>query len=138
MVQELTNLGSLRERVAKTVEILDKVTPFSGEQVSAAALSFFLKLKAADQYKPQDKFGGQVILIKAKDNFVEYDEDYGLSKVSLSTQFSTNKNFNKTLLLKVCISKPLVEVLSGNHRSILTGNTAERIASILHQSVLSV
>jgi len=136
-VQELTSLGSLRERVAKTVEILDKVTPFSGEQVSAAALSFFLKLKAADEYKPQDKFGGQVILIKAKDNFVEYDEDYGLSKVRLKLNL-VHENFNKTVLLKVCISKPLVEVLSGNHRSILTGSTAERIANILHQSVLSV
>lgn len=136
-MQELTSLGSLRERVAKTVEILDKVTPFSGEQVSAAALSFFLKLKAADEYKPQDKFGGQVILIKAKDNFVEYDEDYGLSKVRLKLNL-VHKNFNKTVLLKVCISKPLVEVLSGNHRSILTGSTAERIANILHQSVLSV
>ncbi|KAH1002410.1 hypothetical protein HUJ04_008498 [Dendroctonus ponderosae] len=117
VVQELAGLKSLNERVVRTVQILEKATPFSGEQVSAAALSFFLKLKAADQYKPVEKFSGSVTLVKAKDNFVEYDEDYGLSKV--------------------CKSKPVIEVLSGNHRSILTGNTVEQLANILHQRVLS-
>ncbi|XP_066156912.1 fatty acid synthase [Euwallacea fornicatus] len=115
VVQELTTLKSLSERVTKTVEVLKKVTPFSDAQVSAAALSFFLKLKAADQYQPQNKFNGPVTLVKAKDNFVEYDEDYGLSKV--------------------CTAKPVVEVLSGNHRSILTGTTVQRIANILHQTL---
>ncbi|XP_050301861.1 fatty acid synthase [Anthonomus grandis grandis] len=117
VVQDLLNLKSLNERVAKTVEILGKSLPFPADQVSAAALSFYLKLKAADQYKPQNKFNGPVSLVKAKDNFVDLDEDYGLSKV--------------------CTMKPKVEVLSGDHRSILTGNTVERIANILHQNVLS-
>ncbi|CAG9771106.1 unnamed protein product [Ceutorhynchus assimilis] len=116
-VQELTVLKSLDERIAKTVEMLQPVAPFPPEQISAAALSFFSKLKAADQYKPQNKFNGPVTLVKAKDNFVDFDADYGLSKV--------------------CTSKPTVEVLSGDHRSILTGSTVERIASILHQNVLA-
>lgn len=81
VVQELSSLKSLNERVARTVEIMQNIIPFPPEQVGAAALSFFLKLKAADMYKPQNKFTGPVTLVKAKDNFVEIDEDYGLSKV---------------------------------------------------------
>ncbi|KAL1517282.1 hypothetical protein ABEB36_001067 [Hypothenemus hampei] len=117
VVQELSNLKSLNDRVARTVQILENATPYPADQVSAAALSFFLKLKAADQYKPQTKFQGPVTLVKAKDNFVEFDQDYGLSNV--------------------CISKPVVEILSGNHRSILTGSSVEKIANILHQNVLA-
>ncbi|XP_030757326.1 fatty acid synthase [Sitophilus oryzae] len=115
VIQELVKLKSLNERVAKTVEILGKSVPFSPEDLHAAALSFFLKVKAGDEYKPLDKFRGPVTLVKAKDNFVQGDEDYGLSKV--------------------CTSKPTIQTLNGDHRSILTKGTVENISNILNQNV---
>ncbi|XP_076272609.1 fatty acid synthase 1 [Rhynchophorus ferrugineus] len=117
VIQELVNLKSLNERIAKTVEIIGKSVQFPAEDIHAAALSFFLKLKAADQYKPIDKFQGSVTLIKAKDNFVQGDEDYGLSKL--------------------CKSTPSINVLNGDHRSILTKGKVEYISNIFNQNVLA-
>lgn len=81
MASDLTQLKSLDERLRLTTEILNKVTPFPPEQLSAAAASLYYKLVAADKYKPTNKFNGQITLIKAMDNYVELGDDYGLSDV---------------------------------------------------------
>ncbi|XP_060535886.1 fatty acid synthase [Cylas formicarius] len=118
VVGELSSLKSLKDRVARTVQILSGAVPFPEDQISAAALSFYQKLKAADQYKPSGKFKGAVTLVKASDNYVQIDEDYGLSQV--------------------CQQKVKVDSLKGNHRSILLSGSVEQIANILHQDVLKV
>ena len=53
----------------------------SAEDIKTAALAFFKKLAASDSYKPSGIFNGKVILLKAEQNFVEIDSDYGLKKV---------------------------------------------------------
>ncbi|KAL3275414.1 hypothetical protein HHI36_020177 [Cryptolaemus montrouzieri] len=111
IASELMQLKSWEERLARTTKILAEIVPFSEEQLSVAASSFFQKLVAADKYKPTKKFNGPVTLIKANDNYVQLGEDYGLSEV--------------------CKEKVKIESVDGNHRSILEGATVERIAKIL-------
>ncbi|XP_044766742.1 fatty acid synthase-like [Coccinella septempunctata] len=110
-VAELMQLKSWEERLARITKILAGSTPFSEEELSSAASSFFNKLVAADKYKPKSKFTGQVTLLKATDNYVQLGEDYGLSEV--------------------CKQKVRIDSLEGSHRSILLGPTAEKIANIL-------
>lgn len=105
-------LKSWEERLSRAVQILSEVIPYPAEQIAAAAVSFYGKLRAADSYKPSGKFSGKVTLVKAIDNYVQLGEDYGLSEV--------------------CKQKVNVEALEGNHRSILGGNSVKKIANILH------
>lgn len=65
-----------------TTQILNKVTPFTADELSGAASSLYRKLVAADKYKPTMKFNGPITLIRAIDNYVELGNDYGLSEVS--------------------------------------------------------
>lgn len=84
IASELNRLNSFEERLSMTTQILNKVTPFSPDQLSAAAASLYYKLVAADKYKPTMKFNGQITLIRAIDNYVELGNDYGLSEVSIN------------------------------------------------------
>lgn len=77
----MTSLKSWEERLARTTQILSGVTPYPAEQLAAAAASFYYKLVAADKYKPQDQFKGEVVLIRAIDNYVQLGDDYGLNTV---------------------------------------------------------
>ncbi|CAH1958955.1 unnamed protein product [Acanthoscelides obtectus] len=112
MTSELIALKTWDERLKKVVDILTG-TPFKPEQIAAAATSFYGKLKAADKYKTSGKFNGNVTLVKASDNFVQMGEDYGLSEV--------------------CKQKVQIESLKGDHRTILSGETVEKIADIVHK-----
>ncbi|CAH0546412.1 unnamed protein product [Brassicogethes aeneus] len=115
-VSDLMALKTWEERLAMSTQILAGATPFPADQLSAAASSFYFKLVAADKYKPSASFNGQVTLVKASDNYVQLGEDYGLSGV--------------------CKQKVAVQTLNGNHRSILLGGVAEKIAEILHNNLL--
>lgn len=84
---ELTSLKSWEERVARTTQILSGVTPYPADQLAAAASSFYYKLVAADKYKPGSQFKGDVVLIRAIDNYVQLGDDYGLNAVSLKFIF---------------------------------------------------
>jgi len=117
-VAELMALPTWEERVAKTTKIISGIAPFPDDQLSAAAASFYYKLVAADKYKPTSTFKGQVSLVRAIDNYVQMGDDYGLSEV--------------------CKTKPNVQPLDGNHRSILTGSSVEKIADILHTDLIKV
>lgn len=83
VVGELTSMKSLDERLARTAQILDGVTPFPADELSSAAASFYYKLDAADKYKPSAKFKGNVTLVRAIDNYVQMGDDYGLSAVNI-------------------------------------------------------
>ncbi|KAI4472209.1 fatty acid synthase [Holotrichia oblita] len=115
VVGELTSMKTLDERLARTAQILDGVTPFPADELSSAAASFYYKLDAADKYKPSAQFKGKVTLVRAIDNYVQMGDDYGLSTV--------------------CKGKVSVLPLEGNHRSILGGQTMLKIADILHQTI---
>lgn len=77
------SLKSWDERLARTTEILSGSTPFAPDKLAAAAASLYFKLVAADKYKPESQFKGDVVLVKAIDNYVDLGEDYGLSAVSI-------------------------------------------------------
>ena len=62
-------------------------------------------------YKPSSTYNGDVLLIKAKDNFFPAESDYGISEL--------------------CKKNVTVKELPGNHRSILVGDSASKIASLL-------
>lgn len=81
-VAELTSLKSWEERIAKVTQLLEGVTPYPAEQLAAAASSFYYKLVAADKYKPSSQFKGEVVLVRAIDNYVQLGDDYGLNTVS--------------------------------------------------------
>lgn len=86
IVNELTGLKTWEERLARTTDILSGVAPFPAEQLAAAAASFYYKLVAADKYKPTKQFKGDVVLVRAIDNYVQLGDDYGLSEVSSFTE----------------------------------------------------
>ncbi|KAJ8971093.1 hypothetical protein NQ317_003048 [Molorchus minor] len=106
LVAEFMALNNWDERLARMIQILSGITPYSSDELATAATSFYGKLNAGDKYKPTEKFNGPVTLVKAIDNYVQMGEDYGLSET--------------------CKQKVAVEALKGNHRSILLGNSAEK------------
>jgi len=77
------------------------------------ALSFYNKLKAAHNYKPTAKVASPVTLIKPTENYAKLSADYGLSEV--------------------CTSKIDIVTVNGDHRTILTGDSVEKIATVLEQ-----
>lgn len=79
--QELAALSSWQARLQRATELLKTFTPFSSEQLAKAATSFYQKLVISEAYKPSNKFNGAVLFVRAKDNFFDFSEDYGLSEV---------------------------------------------------------
>ena len=69
------------ESLNKMLELIGN-TSFKAEDLKVAGVLFFKKLRAANTYKPASKYNGSIILIKAKDNFVSLNNDYGLSEVN--------------------------------------------------------
>ncbi|KAF7386952.1 hypothetical protein HZH66_011404 [Vespula vulgaris] len=94
----------------KMLEVIGN-TPFKPEELKIAGILFYKKLRAANLYQPNDKFNGEITLLKAKDNFVALNYDYGLSEI--------------------CRQKVKVEELPGNHRDILAGDGVKKIANVL-------
>ncbi|KAI4493375.1 hypothetical protein M0802_009435 [Mischocyttarus mexicanus] len=94
----------------KMLEVIGS-TPFKPEELKIAGILFYKKLRAANLYQPNDKFKGNVTLLKAKDNFVTLNYDYDLSEI--------------------CRQKVKVVELPGNHRGILVGDGSMKIANVL-------
>uniref|UniRef100_A0A8D8PNC5 Fatty acid synthase n=1 Tax=Cacopsylla melanoneura TaxID=428564 RepID=A0A8D8PNC5_9HEMI len=112
--KELQSLGSYKARLEKTTELLKAAgLPYSTTDIAQAAESFYQKLVLGDKYKPSSKLTGEIQLVRAKDNYVTLGDDYGLSSI--------------------CKNKSQVHIhaLPGNHRSILTGDSASKIATIV-------
>ncbi|KAJ8891049.1 hypothetical protein PR048_010558 [Dryococelus australis] len=108
---ELEGLASWEERLAKCVDVLSRVSPYSPQQLTEVAETLNVRMVVGDNYHPSEKYQGEVILCKAKDNFTIPEEDYGLSKI--------------------CKRTPQVHLVEGNHKQILQGDSAKRIAGII-------
>ncbi|XP_003423914.1 fatty acid synthase [Nasonia vitripennis] len=98
------------EMFEKMYELIGS-SPFNSEDIKEAGILFFKKLRAANSYVPGGKYQGPVTLIKAKDNFVTLNDDYGLSQI--------------------CRQNVRIAELLGNHRSILSGDSVKKIAELL-------
>lgn len=62
---------------------------YSDKELLAAAYSFYRKLKISNEYESNRKFSGEVTLMKATDNFLWMDHEYGLSKVLPFSYFTS-------------------------------------------------
>ncbi|XP_012229663.2 fatty acid synthase [Linepithema humile] len=107
MLANITQMEDIQENMLKVIGD----TPFDNEDLKIAGHLLFLKLLAASLYEPSKKFNGPVTLIKATDNYINIEEDYGLSKI--------------------CTQPVRIEEVEGNHRTILLGESAKKIADFL-------
>jgi fatty acid synthase len=98
--KDLSKSGSEKSMLDVVVDVLKDTVPYEPSDVAAAAKSFFYKLAAGDSYKPKAAFAGDVHLVRAQDNFLSLDEDYGLKTV--------------------CKKPVKVFSVKGNHREILS------------------
>ncbi|KAK6634166.1 hypothetical protein RUM44_004774 [Polyplax serrata] len=111
---ELLSLPTFEKRLQRTTEKLKGLS--KPEVISQAAESFYKKLVIADKYQTNYRFNGKVVFIKAKDNFVQLGEDYGLKEV--------------------CNQKIKSYSVKGNHRDILSGENVINLAQIISESVM--
>lgn len=72
-------------KLTRALKILKGLTPFSDDLIKMAASSLYYKLMAGDKYVPSEQFKGNIALFKATDNFMDIDDDYGLTPVSFAT-----------------------------------------------------
>ncbi|XP_011884015.1 PREDICTED: fatty acid synthase-like, partial [Vollenhovia emeryi] len=99
------------------VEMFDKMievigdTPFTQNDLKIAGHLLLKKLAAALSYNPTKKIKGPVTLIKATETFVSLEKDYDLSRI--------------------CTEPVRIEEVTGNHRTILLGESAKKIAGLL-------
>lgn len=86
MLEALLPLKSLEDRVAASVDLITKSHhSLDRRELSFAAVSFYHKLRAAEQYKPKAKYHGNVTLLRAKTGGTYGEDlgaDYNLSQVS--------------------------------------------------------
>ncbi|EHH58444.1 hypothetical protein EGM_08298, partial [Macaca fascicularis] len=119
VLEALLPLKGLEERVAAAVDLIIKSHQgLDRQELSFAALSFYYKLRAAEQYTPKAKYHGNVMLLRAKTGGA-YGEDLGA-------------DYN---LSQVCDGKVSVHVIEGDHRTLLEGSGLESIVSIIHSSL---
>ncbi|XP_011872608.1 PREDICTED: fatty acid synthase-like [Vollenhovia emeryi] len=99
------------------VEMFDKMievigdTLFTQDDLKIAGYLLLKKLAATVMYNPTKKIKGPVTLIKATENILHLEEDYDLSHI--------------------CIQPVRIKEVPGNHRTILLGESARKIASLL-------
>ncbi|ERE67869.1 fatty acid synthase [Cricetulus griseus] len=119
VLEALLSLKSLEDRVTAAVDLITKSHhSLDRRELSFAALSFYQKLRAADQYKPKAKYHGNVTLLRAKTGGT-YGEDLGA-------------DYN---LSQVCDGKVSVHIIEGDHRTLLEGSGLESIINIIHSSL---
>ncbi|XP_034937434.1 fatty acid synthase [Chelonus insularis] len=106
----LKEIENHEEMMNKMVELVGTL-PYDAEDIKAAGISLYKKLRIAHDYVPASKFSGPVTLIKATDSFMSLNTDYGLSEF--------------------CKQTVRLEEVEGNHRSIMLGDSLKKIADIL-------
>lgn len=86
MLEALLPLKDLEERVAAAVDFITQSHQnLNRRELSFAALSFYYKLRAIEQYTPRAKYHGNVTLLRAKTGGAYGEDlgaDYNLSQVS--------------------------------------------------------
>jgi fatty acid synthase, animal type len=98
------------EMFDKMIEAIGDM-PFSHDDLKIAGYLLFKKLAACVIYNPTKKIKGPVTLIKATDTFLHLEKDYGLSDI--------------------CTQSVRIEEVPGNHRTMLLGESAKKIANLL-------
>uniref|UniRef100_A0A336MQ27 Fatty acid synthase n=1 Tax=Culicoides sonorensis TaxID=179676 RepID=A0A336MQ27_CULSO len=113
IAQELVALPNFESRLKRVAELVQTALQhkYSIELIMQTATSFYKKLIAAHNYKPENKINAQTLLFKPTENYAKLSEDYGLSTV--------------------CNKKVEIQTVKGDHRSILTGTTVEQIAQMI-------
>lgn len=115
-------------------------------ELSFAAVSFYHKLRAAEQYKPKAKYHGNVTLLRAKTGGTYGEDlgaDYNLSQVSGARGagvLATGRMLGggrrmRPECLQVCDGKVSVHIIEGDHRTLLEGSGLESIINIIHSSL---
>ncbi|XP_028643680.1 fatty acid synthase [Grammomys surdaster] len=119
VLEALIPLKSLEDRVSAAVDLItESHRSLDRRELSFAAVSFYHKLRAAEQYKPKAKYHGNVTLLRAKTGGT-YGEDLGA-------------DYN---LSQVCDGKVSVHIIEGDHRTLLEGSGLESIINIIHSSL---
>lgn len=119
VLEALLPLKSLEDRVAAAVDLIIKSHhSLDRRELSFAAVSFYHKLRAAEQYRPKAKYHGNVTLLRAKTGGT-YGDDLGA-------------DYN---LSQVCDGKVSVHIIEGDHRTLLEGSGLESIINIIHSSL---
>ncbi|KAG8224696.1 hypothetical protein J437_LFUL006083 [Ladona fulva] len=109
---ELQSAPSWETRLKRATSFLRGCVPQEFEtDLANAAESFYRKLLAADAYSPSGKVKGPVQLLRAEHNYVTLGDDYGLTPI--------------------CEKKVEIHALNGNHRQIVQGEYAKKVANIL-------
>ncbi|KAM6897707.1 fatty acid synthase [Xenentodon cancila] len=119
LLETLLPLSDLAARVDVAVElIMSRHQNMNREWLHFAASSFYHKLKAADGYQPGGRYHGNVVLLRARTSS-EYEQNLG----------------GDYKLSEVCDGAVSVHVIDGDHRTLLEGEGAESISSIIHNSL---
>lgn len=79
--KEFETLPSFEARLARVAELINEATKYPVDNVKLTALTFYKKLYAAHNYKPEHKLASSVTLVKPTENYVKLAADYGLSEV---------------------------------------------------------
>lgn len=118
--------------------------PLNKDELKTAAKLFHGKLFVSFYYKPEQKFNGSVTLVTAKDNFVSLGPDYGLKPVSVIIKMNLRKNLIITnnymyvfFNFQLCKGSLNIHSVSGDHRQIVKGESANSVAQIISSSLLS-
>ncbi|XP_072399714.1 fatty acid synthase-like [Diabrotica undecimpunctata] len=107
----LNNKPSFEKKLESVSELISKITGVDKLKVLTSADSFIKRIEAGFFYKPSVKLSGRILLIRRNDNPFT-TEDYDLNKVC----------------------KQLFDVfkIDGDHKSMLLGNNAQRVADIIN------
>jgi len=111
--KELEALTTFEHRLQRVSELVSEATKYPVDTVKITTLTFYKKLLAAHTYKPERKLTSNVTLIKPTENYVKLATDYGLSEV--------------------CSTQVNIVTVKGDHRTILTGDSVDKIATVLQQ-----
>ncbi|CAG9798221.1 unnamed protein product [Chironomus riparius] len=112
---ELEKLPSYEARLSRVSEMIHQKTNYPIDLVAVTAKSFLMKLIAAHNYKPMSKINANTLLIKPTENYTKLAKDYGLNEL--------------------CTKPVKIETIPGNHRTMLTGESVEKISKLLEKLV---
>lgn len=132
--KELDTLPSFELKLKRVAELISAKTKHPADVAQVTALSFYKKLLASHFYKPERKLNtSNVTLVKPTENYVKLSADYGLSEVSLNILLILLDS--KLILFFFClqvVTTPVnIVTVKGDHRTILTGESVEKIATVL-------
>lgn len=103
--KELESLPTFDARLDRVADLINVATKYPVDTVRLTALTFYRKLYAAHNYKPERKLTSNVTLVKPTENYVKLAADYGLSEVNtideiLATIFTQFSHFSLAALLR--------------------------------------